>query len=169
MKPVIPPKIISIRLRGIRMTNVPCMSEEKWRMLILKYFIMVTINVLIITKCRAPDQYQSLILCCTNKKLNNPLGFQCKSAGQIYGMEEKVTNRTNPHRITACFSDRDHRYKGFVHTDLSEQLNCSQLLSQLGIGWCTAYQVGNGNLHKKSSVMWITLFCLGDEIQPSFD
>lgn len=35
INPVIPPKIISIRLRGIRMTNVPCMSEEKkWRVLV---------------------------------------------------------------------------------------------------------------------------------------
>lgn len=64
---------------------------------------MVSVDVSIIFRCRASDQDQSLILCCTNKKLDKPLGFQSKSAE--YFMEEKVTSRKNPHRITACVSE----------------------------------------------------------------
>lgn len=107
---------------------------------------MVSVHVPIIVKCRASDQDQSLI---PNKKLNKPLGFQSKSAAQTYSMEEKVTSRTNPHRIPACISNRDHRYKVYVYTDIYQQFNCPQLLSQLDTRWCPVYQVGTGNLNTK--------------------
>lgn len=62
---------------------------------------MVALDVLIIIECRAPDQSHSLILCYTDKELDNLLGFQFKLAGQIYGMEKNVT-----YRATICMFTR---------------------------------------------------------------
>lgn len=89
------------------MTNVPCMSEEKLRNSIFQLLSILSLDVLVIIECRAADQDQSLILCCTNKESDNLLVFQFKLAGQIYGMEKKVTYRASPSQDhSLCFKQR---------------------------------------------------------------
>jgi len=94
------------------MTNVPCMSEEKLRKLVFEYFMMVSLEVLTITECRAPNQNQSLILCCTNKELDYLLDFQFVGRTHIwYGensnTESKPSTGSQPVFQTATTNIKD--------------------------------------------------------------